>query len=179
LIGSRVSRRYAKALFGQCQEENLLDKVEQDLMMIMDTYHKSSDLPMLLMSPIIQTRDKKQVLQSVFKSAVHKLTFDFLMLLLEKNREENLPEVISYFMKFLDESRGILRGQLISAHPFSSEQKSALISQLEKHTGKKILIDEQLDTSLIGGFMVRMEDTVIDNSIKNQLQKMYQSLIKS
>jgi len=147
--------------------------------MIMDTYHKSPDLPMLLMSPIIQTRDKKQVLQSTFKSAVHKLTFDFLMLLLEKNREENLPEVISYFMKFLDESRGILRGELISAHPFSSEQKSALISQLEKQTGKKILIDEQLDTSLIGGFMVRMEDTVIDNSIKNQLQKMYQSLIKS
>ena len=157
----------------------MLERVEQDLTMILDTYNKSSDLPMLLMSPIIQTRDKKQVLQSIFKPTVHKLTFDFLMLLLEKNREENLPEIISYFMKFLDESRGILRGQLISAHPFSSEQKSALVNQIEKHTGKQILIEEKLDASLIGGFVVRMEDTVIDNSIKNQLQRMHQSLIKS
>jgi F-type H+-transporting ATPase subunit delta len=179
LIGSRVTKRYAKALFELSREENVLDRVEQDLVMIIDTYHNSSDLAMLLASPIIQSRDKKKALQNIFKGKVHNLTFDFLMLLLEKNREENLPDIITNFGKFLDESRGILRSNLITAHPFTSEQKNALIKQLEKHTGKQILIEEVLDSSLIAGFVVRMEDTVIDTSIKNQLNKMRQSLIST
>jgi F-type H+-transporting ATPase subunit delta len=99
------------------------------------------------------------------------------MLLLDKNREEYLSGIIEYFMKHLDESRGIIRGQLYTAHPFTSDQMDILIKQLERHTGKKIWLEEEQDDSLIAGFVVRLEDRVIDASIKNQLNKMRQSLV--
>jgi F-type H+-transporting ATPase subunit delta len=178
VIGSRVTRRYAKALFELAQDENILDAVENDLKMIMAAYQKSSDLPLLLESPIIPTREKRVALDKLFKQHVQQVTYDFLMLLLDKNREENLPEIIDHYMKSLDEYRGIVRGKLLTAHPFNESQKKALSDKLSEQTGKKILMEEEIDQSLIGGFVVRLEDTVIDTSLKNQLDKLRQNLIK-
>jgi F-type H+-transporting ATPase subunit delta len=178
VIGSRVTRRYAKALFELAQDKNILDAVENDLKMIMAAYQKSSELPLLLESPIIPTREKRVTFDKLFKQHVQQVTYDFLMLLLDKNREENLPEIIDHYMKSLDEYRGIVRGKLLTAHPFSESQKKALSAKLSEQTGKKILIEEEIDQSLIGGFVVRLEDTVIDTSLKNQLDKLRQNLIK-
>ena len=178
VIGSRVTRRYAKALFELAQEKNILDTVENDLKMIMAAFQKSSEVPMLLESPIIPTRDKKAAFDKSFKQHVHQVTYDFLMLLLDKNREENLPDIIGHFMKSLDDHRGIVRGKLFTAHPFNETQKKALTEKLREQTGKKILMEEEIDQSLIGGFVVRLEDTVIDTSLKNQLDKLHQNLIK-
>jgi len=67
VIGSRVTRRYAKALFELAQEKDLLDAVENDLKMIKAAYQKTSELPMLLESPIIPTREKKAAFEKLFK----------------------------------------------------------------------------------------------------------------
>jgi len=177
LPGSRVTRRYAKALFDLAQEQNILDQIESDMILMQRILADSGDLGALLHSPIIQVVEKRRLLSEIFKGKVNKVTFDFINLLLDKNREELLSGIITYFFLYLDESKGILRGDLLTAYVLSDPQKTALKKQLDRITGKDVLLREKVDSSLIGGFIVRLDDTVIDTSIKNQLDKMREKLM--
>lgn len=177
MIGSKVSKRYAKALFELAQERKIVERVAEEMIAIQNLYQQSSDFSSLLESPVIESSEKLKIFTVLLKEKVQSVTFNFLSLLLEKNREDYLPEIIFYFLKIVDESKGIVRGQLITAHPFTDVQKKELKERLDRFTGKKVFFDEQVDSSLIGGFIVRMEDTVIDTSVKNQLTKMREQLI--
>ncbi len=115
----------------------------------------------------------------MFEKKLQPLSLDFLNLLLVKGREKILPNIIWYFFRLVDDSRGILRGQLLSAQPFSATQLQSLKKHLDRISGKNVQLDQQVDSALIGGFVVRMDDTVIDNSIKNQLVKMKAYMISN
>ncbi|UCF63799.1 MAG: F0F1 ATP synthase subunit delta [bacterium] len=179
MAGSRVTRRYAKALFDLAREQNILDQIESDVIQLQKIMAESEEMVALLQSPVIQVSEKRNLVTKIFEDTVNRVTFDFLNLLLQKNREELLSEIISYFLKYLDDSKGILRGELLTAYELSASQKTALKNQLDRITGKDVLLQEKIDSSLIAGFVVRLDDTVIDSSIKNQLDKMREKLMLS
>ena len=126
MIGSRVSRRYAKALFELSKEQGVLEQVESDMHSVWEMIGESEEFVVILHSPVIQAPEKRQVISELFGTKIHQLSFDFLMLLLDKNREGLLPDIITYFLKYIDESKGIIRGELKAAYPLTSEQKSSL-----------------------------------------------------
>lgn len=177
MIGSRVIRRYAKALFELAKEQRVLDQVESDMARVQAIIEESPELSVLLHSPVIQVQEKRRVISEIFKGKIQQLSYDFLNLLLDKNREDLLAGIITYFFKFIDESKGILRGDLRAAFPLSDQQKDTLKDQLDRITGKNVIIKEQIDSTLIGGFVIRMEDTVIDVSIINHLNKLRETLL--
>jgi F-type H+-transporting ATPase subunit delta len=179
LAGSRVTRRYAKALFDLAKEQNILDQIESDMILLRKSMADSEEMVAFLQSPVIQVTEKRSLVAKIFKDKVNRVTFDFLNLLLHKNREELLSEIITYFLKYLDDSKGILRGELLTAYELSAAQITTLKNQLDRITGKNVTLQEKVDSSLIGGFVVRLDDTVIDTSIKNQLDKMREKLMLS
>ncbi len=174
---SRVIRRYARALFELAREEKKLEQAETDLKKIRDMLDQAEEFRELLESPIIQAAEKRKVFEELLKDRVDSLTFHFLLLLLHKNREELLPGIIENFLKLLDESRGIVRGQLITAHEFSGDQLTRLKEQLDQYAGGDVRLEQQVDTDLLGGFIVRLGDTVIDNSIRNQLNRLRETMV--
>lgn len=174
---TRVTIRYAKALFELAREENELARIEQDLKRLDQAVAGSAELRNLLFSPTIQSAEKWRVLQSLFLKELHPVTLRFLQLLTEKNREGLLAFIIRRFMQLLDEYRGILRGQLITAYPFAKQQLATLKKKLDERTGKDVHLEERIDPDLLGGFIIRLNDTVIDTSIRNQLQKMRSRLV--
>jgi F-type H+-transporting ATPase subunit delta len=179
LFGSRVTKRYAKALFEAAQESKQIEQIEEDLIFVKETIEKSDDFSRFLISPVIQSAEKRKIFAQLFEQKLQKLALEFLNLLLDKGREKMLPDIILNFLRLIDDSRGVLRGQLFTAHNFSETQIQSLKKRLDKITGKKVILAEQVDPSLIGGFVVRLDDTVIDTSIKNQLVKMREYMISS
>lgn len=179
LTGSRVTKRYAKALFEAAQASDQIDQIENDLNLVKEVIEKSPDFSVLLQSPVIGSAEKRKIFRQMFEKKLPPLSFNFLNLLLDKGREKILPEIIGYFFRLIDESRGIIRGQLLSAHPLSVTQLEGLKKHLDRITGKNVQLNQQVDPSLIGGFVVRMDDTVIDSSIKNQLVKMKEYMISN
>jgi F-type H+-transporting ATPase subunit delta len=177
VVGTRVSRRYARALFELAQEKNQLDRIAQDLKFLENIYHESKDFTVILDSPVIHNAEKKKIFADLFEAKVHALTSHFLNLLLEKNRESLLPGIIHLFMEILDESKGIVRGQLLTAYPFTDIQLESLKSRLDRLTGKNVVLQQSIEEQLLGGFIVRMDDKVIDNSILNQLSQLRENLI--
>ena len=177
MIGTRVTRRYAKALFELAEEQNLLARVEKDLNSVKRICDFSREFDMILESPVIDVAEKKEVFSRLFKERVHPVTFRFLELLVEKNRENLLPVIVDRFLNLLDESRGIVRGQLITAHPFTEEQLAALKKRLNLITGKEVILHQKVKPDILGGFIIQMNDTVIDSSLKNQLNKLRDRLV--
>ncbi len=169
---SRVAIRYARALFELTSEKTQLEPVVSDLKSVRKMYEGSPEFRALLDSPVIPKDEKLKVANRLFRSTLQPITFNFLRLLIEKTRENLLFDVVDQFQELVDESMGVLRGELITAYPFSTEQLDSLKKKLDEETGKDVLLEQRVDESLIGGFVVRLKDTVIDNSLKNQLTKL-------
>jgi F-type H+-transporting ATPase subunit delta len=99
--------------------------------------------------------------------------------LILKNREAAIAEVITNFRKLLDDHRGIIRGEVSSVVALSDSQMKNLKARLDRITGKNVIIIQRVDTRLLGGFVVQIEDKVYDTSLRHQLEMMRQNLVES
>ena len=173
---SRVAKRYAKALFALAKEESLLDEIGNDLALISTLNKQSDDFGLLLSNPIINDKDKLKVLQDMFQGKVQKLTLNFLNLLSEKRRISFLPQAAEEFRLMMLDNAGEVEGELISAQKLSQEQIDKIRAKVEHITGKTVSLAEKVDKTVIGGFIVKVEDWVLDNSIRYQLVKLREQL---
>jgi F-type H+-transporting ATPase subunit delta len=177
--GSRVSKRYAKALFKEGKEKNKLDSLRQDLDQLAKIYQKSSEFQKVIDSPVIPTNTKEAVFKDIFQNKIDRMTFDFVLLLIRNGREHLLPEVVEFFGKILDDHHGIIRGEVYSVVSLSEDQLNELKSKLDRMTNKNVILTQSKDRSILGGFIVKISDSVIDASLRNQLSKMGEYLIEA
>lgn len=177
MVGTRVTIRYARALFELAREKKLLSQVADDLNYVLQVYQSSADFSRLLDSPVVQTADKKKIFVRLFRNKVNPLTGEFLDMVVEKGRENLLAIIIERFHELLDREQGILRGRLETAYRFSQDQLAALKKQMDKLTGKNVIIRQHVNPELLGGFIIRLEDTVIDTCIKSQLARMREAMV--
>ncbi len=174
---SRVAKRYAKALFELAEEEKILNKVEADVAQFASLSSESADFNALLSNPLINEKEKFNILSELFKNKIQPLTLDFLNLLSVKKRMDILGEIAAEFRKMMLRFANKIEGELISAVQLSPEQIQHIRSNMEKMTGKNVLLDEKIDESVLGGFIVRIEDWVLDNSVRYQLSKLRDKLV--
>ena len=174
---SRVALRYSKALFELALEQNLIEEVRDDLELIQDVCAKNPEFQQTLNNPLIEEKVKSKILKELFSAEVNPLTFKFLQLLSKKRRSGFLLEMIdNYLLRVLDH-QGILSCQLISSQPVDADQVGTIKDKIETLTGKSVIFTFLIDKSVIGGFIVKIKDTVIDLSINTQLEKMRTKLI--
>jgi F-type H+-transporting ATPase subunit delta len=102
---------------------------------------------------------------------------NFLVLTSGKKRSEFIREIIERFEVLALEHNQILSAQVFSAVPLSSEQTEAIRNRLRKNTGKEVQLVEVVEKSLLGGFIVKIRDSVIDYSLKRQLERLKEKMI--
>ncbi len=173
---NRVAKRYAKAIFELASEKNILNTVEKDFVFLSKLIAESPELNQLLANPLIIEEKKITVLKQVIGQKINTLTFDFLQLLAAKRRLKILPAVLENFRQMMLEHRNIVEGELISAVELDQKQIAAIKSQLEQSLGKNVELRSIIQPEIIGGFVVRVQDVVIDNSIRLQLDKLREKL---
>ena len=113
----------------------------------------------------------------IYKDRLQPATFGFVSFLIEKNREALISDVIADFRDLLNEHRGIIQGDVYSVVPLSDSQLSNLKKRLDEMTGKNVIINQHTDKSLLGGFVVKIDDVVYDTSLRNQLESLRQNLV--
>ncbi len=177
-MSSTAARRYANAFLETVIEEGKLETAKDDMLTISSTLKSSKELRLFLNNRIINSAQKKAALESIFAKEVDKLTFNLIKLLLKKKREGLLMEITQNFQTLYNRHHGIIIASIYTASELSDKQSKALVKQLEKSTGKTIEINAHVDKDMIGGMMVRIDDTVIDGSVKfklNQLKEKFTS----
>lgn len=175
---SKISVRYAKALFLSAKEENLLDTVHENLRLIVTSFSLKG-FKEFIESPVVKISDKKKVFWEVYGEMIHELTHDFIQLVLTNKREKNLEGMIRYFISLYLEQQGIMRADLKVPFSVSEEYKKKFIDLLENTFQAKIEMQETVDTELIGGFILKVDDQQYDASVKTSLSKIKKRLLKT
>jgi F-type H+-transporting ATPase subunit delta len=172
-----ASRRYALALLEVAAEGNFLEAVTEDLQNIQEVLGQSRDLQRSLKSPLIKGDLKSRILEEIFRGQVNDKTMIFLKLLAHKKRADLISDVVTEFNTLLDERNGYLNAEVKSAVKLNEEQARELVNGLSARTGKKIRARMSLDESLLGGFTVKIGDTILDGSVSHQLKLLRKSLM--
>lgn len=172
----RVARRYAAGLLAAAEEIGAVDAVARDCELLGRVLREAREFRMLVASPVIRPAKKTAVFRELFEGRLHPSTMTFLRLLAAKGREEVLPEIVEQVGALHDERRGIITVEAASAVELGAGQQDALRTELERTTGRTVRVRFRLDPQLRGGLVVRIGDTVLDASIRRQLELLRERL---
>jgi len=138
---------------------------------------ENSELTDCLNSPIVSQEAKYEILGKILESQVHVETFKFLTILIKRNRIDFLEAIITNYLELVCEIASLKTIEVSTAFAFTNLQKNTLVKKLKKLTNaREIRLTLKLDSSLIGGFLIKTESKVIDFTIKNQLEKLAKHL---
>ena len=176
MIGSKVSKRYAKALFSLGQEDGNFEQYGRELFEFVEFFQDHEDFRKVMSNPIFALEDRKKILEIVLdKSDFSGLMKNFLHLLLDKNRIEVIEAIAEHYSELTDTISGIARAEIFTAMPLKDELLGGIEKSLEELTSKKIKTEIREDRDLIGGIVVRIGDLVLDGSIRAQLEGLKES----
>ncbi len=175
---SKAARRYATALLELGKERDEVKDLLNDMNFINNTMQDSRELVLFLQNPIIKYDDKQAVLEELFGSNVQESTRLFSKTACPKKiRIDKLDEIAQAYIQKYNEYAGIIEVEVSVAHELGSDQQEQLLNKLEEITGKEVHLNINLDESLRGGMAVRIEDTVIDGTVKHKLQVLEEQLL--
>jgi len=163
--------RYAKAILELSSETNAVDQVASDMERIVEAGNDTGDFQVFLNSPVIKTDKKISILKVLFPEFTD-LTTSFIELITKNKREYLLTEIASAFVSLLKKQNGIVPISVTSAVKLEKQTLNQILEKLKSHVDGAFEVTEEVDPSLIGGFVVRMEDKQIDASIASQLNRM-------
>jgi len=168
----RLASRYAKSLLDLSIERNELDEVFADMQWLQRVCKSNPDFVNVLKSPVIKSDNKAKILEAVVKERISALTMTFILLLIRKTRESNLPEVINSFITQYKVHKQIYPVQLTTATELSEDLKNAIIRQIQATSKmKSIELETSVNKDLIGGFVLKAGDKLIDASIAYDLKE--------
>ncbi len=172
MLVSKASRRYAHALLEIGVDQNILDTLLEDMKTIKSTIEGSRELLLFLKSPIVKPADKEAALTNIFDGKVSSVVSQFIQLITRKGREDILDQIADAFIQAYNEHEGIITVEVQSASALSESQRAELIRVLEKSTSKTVNLDLKVREELRGGISVKIDDTVIDATVKHKLEQL-------
>lgn len=169
---SRAASRYAKSLLQLAQEKNVLDYVVHDMNLFAQVCDQNRALVSTLESPIISSDKKLTILKKLFDGKVNPLTLSLFGIITRKNRAGELPQISREFNAQYRELKGILSGEIITPFPVSDDLRNQFKEIVSKAYGKDIVLKEKVDKDIIGGFVLKVGDKQLDESVKTKLQRL-------
>jgi F-type H+-transporting ATPase subunit delta len=173
----KIAAPYARALFDYSVEKNIMHQITADFQNLEIFLEKTAELTDYLNNPLVNRNAKREILTKTLESQINTETFKFLMVLVDRNRINLLKSVIANYLELVYETASIKMVEVSTAFPFTNLQKNMLIQKLKELTNaREIRLIINVDSSLIGGFLIKTESKVIDFTVKNQLQKLAKHL---
>ena len=174
------ANRYAKALFDVALEEKAdVAQVDRDLQAVVEMVQANPEFA-AASNRAVSDAARKSLIDAVAKAMTLTTPVTKLVTLLARDRKLSyLPDLAASFRERLLAHQNIVRAEVTSAAPLSPEKTQALEDSLSRVTGKKVELSVSIDPELLGGVVATIGSTVYDGSVKTQLQRMRQELVKS
>jgi F-type H+-transporting ATPase subunit delta len=172
-LESGVAERYATALFELARDAGTLDGIEADLKQFAGLVEESADLKRLVRSPVFSADEQRRAISAVLdKAEIGGLVGNFIRVAAQNRRLFAVPDMITAFGRLLASYRGEVSAEVTSAEPLSEAHLDDLKAALKASLGKDVSLETHVDSSLIGGLIVRVGSRMIDGSIKTKLNSL-------
>ena len=178
-MSSRAAIRYAKAVLDQANEANIGEVVFGDMKSVHATIEGSKELRNVLQSPIIKGEDKKAALNKIFENN-SEVTKGLIQILTANKRIDLLGGVASSYVSLYNENKGVKVAHVTTAVPLSADLENQVLAKVKEMTGSEnVTIENKVDESIIGGFILRVGDLQYNASIANQLSAIKREFTKA
>jgi F-type H+-transporting ATPase subunit delta len=154
----RVARHYAEALFYAAQKWGQEEEVGEKLASLKEIFEEDAELQKILSHPLFSPQEKEQALKAL------------LPRILSRKKEEMFTSIAPEYQRLLDQAKDIEAVGVTVAAPLSPAMESELESRLVSFVGKKVRMEIRIEPEILGGFVLRWGDRVIDASVKKKLE---------
>lgn len=176
MIESRISSRYARALLDNANNTHCQDQVKSDADNFLVLVKEERQLLNVLRSPVVAKEIKYRIVSRVFDERFQQLTVDFIRLVIRKRRERYLVDMFILLIRFYNIENNISTATITTAGAVDEqliEQARKIISEF---TNTTVILSDEVDESLIGGFVLSFSDKKFDASIASQLNSIKKEL---
>ncbi len=174
---SPIGRRYGRALLELAAEKNVIPKIRKDLEGLVETWNGSVELQSVFENPAISAEARRDIVDAIGKRMMLSTeTINLVKLLSDRRRVRFLPEISEAFIELAEAREGRVVAEVTSAAPLTATYKTQLQAELEKAIGKKVVMVEKQDPTLIAGVVTRVGDKVFDGSVRHRLRQIEEQL---
>lgn len=176
-----VSKTYGEALYGAAMESGEDKAVElmEEIRCINEILKQNPQFDGLMKHPGIPKQEKLQIVENVFRGHISSELAGLLEVAVSKERYGDLPGIFEYFTDRVKEQLRIGVGYVTTAAPLDAGQKRAVESRLLDTAGyRKMELHYNVDPSIIGGMIIRINDRVVDSSIRAKLDGLKKQLLQ-
>ncbi|MFV8269077.1 ATP synthase F1 subunit delta [Flavobacterium sp. GT2N3] len=175
MASTRAAIRYAKAILDMADSIGVTNEVSKDMTLIASTINGNQELNTFIENPTIKVEVKENVLLEVFAD-VNGVTKGLFHLLFENKRFEIVEAIALEYNKLFDELNGIEVAKVTTAFPMDAALEAKVLAKIASLSDKKITIENIVDASIIGGFILRIGDKQYNASVANRLQVLKREL---
>ena len=168
-----IEKVYSEAVFQLGLEENNLDLLYSEIVQLSDILNENAELTKLLSAPTISTEDKFSVIEKIFKGKISDETYNFLSVLIQKNRMRYFSNIANALKDKYNTHNGIVEMIVTTSLPLKAELREKLIIKLENTTGKKVNLVEKVDSNILGGIILNYGNTEMNSSVKASLDTLF------
>lgn len=177
---NELARRYTTAAFQLAVSEKALDKVSDDLANVEAQLLADAKTAKFLNSPLLTPAKQVEFIKGVAKELkVNSITNNLLLVVAKNGRLGNLKAVIAAFQQKVAEEKGEVNAKIISATELSEAEVKQISADLGKKTGKQVVVQAEVDASIIGGLIVKIGSSMYDYSIRTKLNRLAEQLKKA
>jgi len=170
MIITSTAKKYARALFDIAQKHDKAEQVLAELDGFAAAMEENAELRKLLIMP--NSNEKLQLIDDSLKNVYSELFADFVILLVKNYRIKLLPQIRDDFHSQYDLMHSQIKATVITAVPMTSDVAEKLKSQLEKRFHADLRIDNLVDPTIMGGFVVKVNGQVFDASVLGKFKKL-------
>jgi F-type H+-transporting ATPase subunit delta len=174
-----TARRYAKALHAAAAEAGAGEAAGRELAALLDVLNENHQAVDVLARPWIKPADRRAAALTLAKQAgCGTLVQSFVALVAERGRLDHLAAIVAAYRDMEDAALGRVRAQITTAVALTDAEKDQLAQHLQAELGKQIILEESVDTNLLGGFVARVGSLILDGSLDGQLARMRERLVR-
>lgn len=178
MIPGVIATRYAKALLELGKETGELARLCDDMARLADTYVSSAELRDAVESPLVSPDAKRAIVQEIAEKLETTITAkNTVSFLCDRRRMRALPGIAQALRELADAHEGVIRAEVATARPLDAAYLAKLQAQLERVTGRKVVLDTREDPALLAGVVARVGDRVFDGSLLSRLRQLREAML--
>lgn len=174
-----AARRFAKALIDLGRVDNSCERLGRGLRTALGVFEGSPELYRVLQNPMYSLDERKGLMDKVSEAAgLEAPVAKFIDILVQTRSIRLLPDIVSAYVRYEDEITGRVRATVESPGELPEPVLAEIKEKLKAMTGKEIVLSSSTNSALLGGMVINMGNTVIDGSLKTQIEALRDKLIE-
>jgi F-type H+-transporting ATPase subunit delta len=165
----KAAVRYSKAWFDLAIERGDIESCYNDVNLVLSVLAENKELKVMLKSPVIKQDTKAKFLSKIFGSKINKLTNSFVEILVRKRREFLLESICKSYVDRYKAHHHIVTAEIASAIQLDGAERERIIAIANSINSGKIELNEEINSDLIGGFILQVGDKQLDESVSRKL----------